>query len=88
MLVTSGPTVEPIDAVRFISNRSSGKMGAAIVHAALDAGAHVTVVSGPVSVAYDARAEVVWVETAAEMLSAAMELLDSRESGGKLFGLF
>ena len=71
VLVTSGPTVEPIDAVRFISNRSSGKMGAAIVHAALDAGAHVTVVSGPVSVAYDARAEVVWVETAAEMLSAA-----------------
>ncbi len=71
VLVTSGPTVEPIDAVRFISNRSSGKMGAAIVRAALDAGAHVTVVSGPVSVAYDARAEVVWVETAAEMLSAA-----------------
>ncbi len=73
VLVTSGPTVEPIDAVRFISNRSSGKMGAALVRAALDAGAHVTVVSGPVSVAYDARAEVVWVETAAEMLSAAKE---------------
>lgn len=71
VLITSGPTVEPIDAVRFISNRSSGKMGAAIARAALDAGAQVTVVSGPVSVAYDARAEVVQVETAREMLSAA-----------------
>lgn len=73
VLVTSGPTVEPIDAVRFISNRSSGKMGAAIARAALDSGAKVTVVSGPVSVAYDARAEVVRVETATEMLSAAEE---------------
>ncbi len=71
ILVTSGPTVEPIDDVRFISNRSSGKMGAAIAAAALDAGASVTVVSGPVSIAYDARAEVVSVQTAREMRDAA-----------------
>lgn len=71
IVVTSGPTVEPIDAVRFISNRSSGKMGAAIARAALDAGAEVTVVSGPVSVAYDSRAQVEFVQTAQEMLKAA-----------------
>lgn len=73
IVVTSGPTVEPIDAVRFISNRSSGKMGAAIARAALDAGAEVTVVSGPVSVAYDSRARVEFVQTAQEMLKAAEE---------------
>ncbi len=71
VLVTSGPTQEPIDAVRFISNRSSGKMGAAIVSAALDAGACVTVISGPVAISYDARSEVISVMTAEEMFQAA-----------------
>lgn len=73
VLITSGPTVEPIDAVRFISNRSSGKMGAALAKAALDAGAQVTVVSGPVSLDYDARAKVVPVRSACEMLQAAQD---------------
>ena len=71
MLITSGPTVEPIDPVRFISNRSSGKMGAALAQAALDAGARVTVVSGPVSLLYPDGATVVSVETAREMLEQA-----------------
>ncbi|WP_251213315.1 bifunctional phosphopantothenoylcysteine decarboxylase/phosphopantothenate--cysteine ligase CoaBC [Adlercreutzia murintestinalis] len=71
VLITSGPTVEPIDPVRFISNRSSGKMGAALAQAALDAGARVTVVSGPVSLLYPDGATVVSVETAREMLEQA-----------------
>lgn len=71
VLITSGPTVEPIDAVRYVSNHSSGKMGAAIASAALSAGADVCVVSGPVSVAYPAGSEVASVGTALEMLDAA-----------------
>ena len=71
VLITSGPTVEPIDPVRFISNRSSGKMGAALAQAALDAGARVTVVSGPVSLLYPDGATVVSVESAREMLGQA-----------------
>lgn len=71
VLITSGPTVEPIDAVRFLSNRSSGKMGAALARAALEAGAEVAVASGPVQVAYPAGAEVIAVQTAQEMLEAA-----------------
>ncbi|MCI9128731.1 MAG: bifunctional phosphopantothenoylcysteine decarboxylase/phosphopantothenate--cysteine ligase CoaBC [Eggerthellaceae bacterium] len=70
VLITSGPTVEPIDAVRYVSNHSSGKMGAAIAKAAADAGASVTVVSGPVSLRYDERAQVMDVRTAQEMLDA------------------
>lgn len=71
VLLTSGPTIEPIDAVRFVSNRSSGKMGSALAKAALDAGAQVRIVSGPVTVAYPPQAQVVPVETAQEMLCAA-----------------
>lgn len=71
VLITSGPTVEPIDAVRFISNFSSGKMGAALAQAALEAGAQVSVVSGPVSVQYPQGARVLPVQTAEEMLDAA-----------------
>ena len=51
VLVTAGPTFEPIDPVRGITNRSSGKMGFAIARAAADAGAHVTLVAGPVALA-------------------------------------
>ena len=54
MLVTAGPTEEPIDPVRVITNSSSGKMGYAVARAAREAGAEVTLVSGPVSLA-DAR---------------------------------
>lgn len=71
VLVTAGPTVEPIDAVRFISNPSSGKMGFSVARAALDRGAKVTLVTGPVSLEDPAGAEVIHVRTALEMLDAA-----------------
>ncbi|HXV09520.1 MAG TPA: bifunctional phosphopantothenoylcysteine decarboxylase/phosphopantothenate--cysteine ligase CoaBC [Burkholderiales bacterium] len=70
VLITAGPTFEPIDAVRGITNRSSGKMGYALARAALDAGAKVSLVSGPVSLAVPAGAEVAQVETAAQMFEA------------------
>lgn len=73
VLITSGPTREPLDDVRFLSNRSSGKMGAALARAAQLLGAsRVVVVSGPVSVAYPLGAEVVRVQTASEMLESAL----------------
>jgi phosphopantothenoylcysteine decarboxylase/phosphopantothenate--cysteine ligase len=67
VLVTAGPTREPIDPVRFITNRSSGRMGYAIAEAACARGAAVTLVTGPVSIAPPEGVEVVCVETAAEM---------------------
>jgi phosphopantothenoylcysteine decarboxylase / phosphopantothenate---cysteine ligase len=73
ILITSGPTQEPIDDVRYLTNRSSGKMGAALARAALLMGAKVTVVSGPASAALPLRAEVIRVRTAEEMLDAALE---------------
>ncbi len=72
VLITAGPTREPIDPVRFISNRSSGKMGYALAEAALLRGARVILVSGPVALKPPAQAEVVNVETAAEMQQAVM----------------
>jgi len=76
VLVTAGPTREAIDPVRFISNRSSGKMGYAVAVAAVEAGAAVTLVSGPVSLPTPARVERIDVETAEEMLRAVMERID------------
>jgi len=70
VLITAGPTFEPIDTVRGITNLSSGKMGYAVARAALDAGAEVTLVSGPVNLPAPAGAEVTRVETAAEMFEA------------------
>ena len=70
MLVTSGPTHEPIDPVRYIANRSSGKQGHAIAEAAARAGADVTLVSGPVNVPDPRGVNVVKVESAREMLAA------------------
>lgn len=70
VLVTSGPTHEPIDPVRYIANRSSGKQGHAIAAAAAAAGARVTLVSGPVGIADPPGVTVVRVETAREMLQA------------------
>jgi phosphopantothenoylcysteine decarboxylase/phosphopantothenate--cysteine ligase len=70
VVVTSGPTLEPIDPVRFISNRSSGRQGHAIAAAAAAAGARVTLVSGPVAIPDPPGVEVVRVETAREMLAA------------------
>ena len=70
ILVTSGPTREPIDPVRYIANHSSGKQGHAIAAAAAALGARVTLVSGPVRLADPAGVEVVRVETARDMLAA------------------
>lgn len=70
VLMTAGPTFEPIDAVRGITNRSSGKMGYALARAAIAAGAEVTLVSGPVSLAPPVGARVEQVQTAAEMFEA------------------
>ena len=70
LLVTSGPTHEPIDPVRYIANRSSGKQGHAIAAAAAAAGADVTLVSGPVNIPNPPGVRVVRVETARDMLRA------------------
>jgi phosphopantothenoylcysteine decarboxylase/phosphopantothenate--cysteine ligase len=75
VLVTSGPTHEPIDPVRFIANRSSGKQGHAIAAAAAAAGASVTLVSGPVEVPDPPGVSVVKVETARQMLEAVEKAL-------------
>jgi phosphopantothenoylcysteine decarboxylase/phosphopantothenate--cysteine ligase len=69
-IVTSGPTHEPIDPVRYIANRSSGKQGHAIAAAARDAGAAVTLVSGPVALADPPGVSTIHVETARQMLRA------------------
>jgi phosphopantothenoylcysteine decarboxylase/phosphopantothenate--cysteine ligase len=75
VLVTSGPTHEPIDPVRYIANRSSGKQGHAIAAAAVSAGAEVTLISGPVQLPDPAGARMVKVETAREMLYAVEKAL-------------
>jgi phosphopantothenoylcysteine decarboxylase/phosphopantothenate--cysteine ligase len=75
VLVTAGPTHEPIDAVRFIANRSSGRQGFAIAAALARLGAQVTLVSGPVSLGDPAGVIVRRVETAAEMLKACLAAL-------------
>ena len=69
-LITAGPTREPIDPVRFLSNRSSGKMGYALAEAALTRGHEVCLVSGPVSLPFPEKAEVCSVETAVDMFAA------------------
>ena len=70
VLITAGPTFEAIDAVRGITNVSSGKMGYALVHAALNAGADVTLVSGPVCIAAPVAAKCVNVVSAREMMAS------------------
>ena len=75
MIVTSGPTHEPIDPVRYIANRSSGKQGHAIAAAAAAAGADVTLVSGPVNVPDPHGVKIVKVETAQAMLAAVTKAL-------------
>ena len=75
ILVTSGPTHEPIDPVRYIANRSSGKQGHAIAVAAATLGARVTLVSGPTGLPDPPGVTTMRVETAAEMLSAAKRAL-------------
>ena len=75
VLVTSGPTHEPIDPVRYIANRSSGKQGHAIAAAAAAAGADVTLVSGPVNVPDPSGVKVIKVETARDMLKSVEHAL-------------
>jgi phosphopantothenoylcysteine decarboxylase/phosphopantothenate--cysteine ligase, prokaryotic len=72
LLITAGPTQEPLDPVRFISNRSSGKMGYALAEAAAARGARVILVSGPVHLTAPAGVEVVKVRTANEMRAAVL----------------
>jgi len=76
VLITAGPTQEPIDPVRFISNRSSGKMGYALAAAARNRGANVILVSGPVSLLPPPGVEVLPIRTAREMREAVMANLD------------
>jgi phosphopantothenoylcysteine decarboxylase/phosphopantothenate--cysteine ligase len=76
VLLTAGPTQEPLDAVRYLTNRSSGKMGYALAAAARDRGARVIVVSGPVHIEEPQGVEVVHVRTAIEMRQAVMDHLD------------
>lgn len=75
VVVTSGPTHEPIDPVRYIANRSSGKQGHAIAQAAAELGARVTLVSGPVALPDPPGVQVVHVETAQQMLEAVRAAL-------------
>src|SRR5678816_233287 len=73
VLITSGPTREPIDPVRYISNRSSGKMGQAVATAALRRGAKVILISGPTALTPPGGAVYVPVQTAEDMREAALQ---------------
>src|SRR5207245_11456196 len=84
LVVTAGGTAEPIDPVRFIGNRSTGKMGVAIAAAALDRGARVTLVAGNVSTQLPDRATIVPAETTGQMREALLKLLVD-EGGGAGF---
>jgi phosphopantothenoylcysteine decarboxylase / phosphopantothenate---cysteine ligase len=72
VLITAGPTHEPIDAVRYIGNRSSGQMGAALAQASIRAGHQTTLILGPGVIAMPEQATRIDVETAAEMLEAVL----------------
>jgi len=74
VLITAGPTREKIDPVRYLTNRSSGRMGYALAEAALRRGARVLLVSGPTALKPPGAAEVTWVESAEEMRQAALKL--------------
>ena len=73
VLVTAGPTVERIDPVRYITNRSTGKMGYAIAEAARDRGAEVALVSGPVALEKPAGVDVISIESSAQLCDAVLE---------------
>jgi len=76
LVVTAGPTREAIDPVRYISNHSSGKMGYAIAEAARDAGACVTLISGPVNLKAPERMNTLKIDSARDMLEAALQHID------------
>lgn len=75
VLITAGPTREPIDPVRYLGNRSSGKMGYALAEAALRRGARVILVTGPTALTPPSAAEVISVETAGQMRQAVLDRL-------------
>ena len=78
VLITAGPTQEPLDAVRYITNRSSGKMGYALAEEAMDRGAKVVLVTGPVNLAEPGGSmEVIHVRTALEMRKAVLDHVDA-----------
>ncbi len=79
VLITAGPTREPIDPVRYISNHSSGRMGYAVAQAAIEADAKVTLISGPVSIKPPDRAHYVPVATAAEMQIEVSKLIETTD---------
>ncbi len=79
VLITAGPTQEPIDPVRYVTNRSSGKMGYALAEAAVEAGAQVTLVSGPVNIKPPASCNFISVETAQEMYDAVMHHVSGKD---------
>ena len=79
VMITAGPTREPIDPVRYISNRSSGRMGYAIAEAAHDAGANVQLISGPVSLATPEDIDCVSVSTAQEMFDAVQANIETQQ---------
>jgi len=76
IVITAGPTYEAIDPVRFIGNRSSGRMGYAIANAAIEAGANVTLISGPCHLAAPEVLNFIAIESANEMLKAVMSSID------------
>lgn len=79
VVITAGPTREPIDPVRFISNRSSGQMGYALAAAAINYGASVTLISGPVCLNPPPQVTIHRVETAAQMLKAVKSIIDTAD---------
>lgn len=78
VLITAGPTQEPIDPVRYISNHSSGKMGYALAQSANDAGAQVTLISGPVAIPVPDVNQLIQVQTAEQMFHAVMNHLSDQ----------
>tara|TARA_B100000700_G_scaffold55290_1_gene59446 strand:- start:1643 stop:2728 length:1086 start_codon:yes stop_codon:yes gene_type:complete len=79
LLITAGPTQEPIDPVRFITNKSSGKMGYSLAEAAIESGARVTLISGPVNLEAPNNCHKVSVETAKEMYEAVMHHIKDKD---------
>ena len=79
IVITSGPTRQYLDPVRYLTNGSSGQMGAGLAQATLDLGHEVTVISGPVSVSYPRRAKVIDVVTTQEMLEATRDTFQTAD---------
>jgi len=79
IMITAGPTYEPIDPVRFIGNRSSGRMGFAIAEAAIEQGAIITLITGPVHLAEPEHCQRIKVETAEQMHRAVMAHIDEQD---------